>query len=104
MVRIVLRLRIAIAVAAAAPAASNAVPASTFGRPARPPLGRVEPLAALASMAEILGATFFCTATLPRAARTAIQARALPTLGLAQSAAAPAPALIAAFVLMRPAW
>jgi hypothetical protein len=57
-------------------------------------------------MDEIFGATVSCTETLPRAARIAIHARTRPTLGLAQSAAPPAPRLAvpAALFVTGPAW
>lgn len=80
-------LRIARAVAAAAPAASKAVPASTFGQRRVRDRGGSSVRAVAASMAEIRGATLSCIATLPRAALTAAQARTRPTLGLAQPAA-----------------
>jgi hypothetical protein len=81
------RLRIAIAVAAAAPAASNAVPAITLGQRRACGFGGSSRRAVAASMYEILGATFSCTVTLPRAALTAIHARIRPTRGLAHPAA-----------------
>src|SRR5215469_7860622 len=80
-------LRIAMAVAAAAPAASNAVPASTFGQRRDCGLGGSSLRATPASTEETLGATVSWTETLPRAALTAIQARTRPTRGLAQPAA-----------------
>jgi len=82
---------IAMAVAAAAPAASSAAPASTFGRRRDRRLGGSSFLAAVVIMAATLGATLSCTATLPRSARTAIHTLARPILGLAHSAALPAP-------------
>jgi hypothetical protein len=91
--------RIAIAKDAAAPAASMALPTSTFGQRRLRCRGGSSVRAVAASMAEILGATLSCTETLPRAALTAIQARTLPTLGLAQTAA---PA--AAFRVIGAAW
>jgi hypothetical protein len=86
-------LRIASAIDAAAQAVSIAVPASTFGQRRVRCGGGSSVRAVAASMAEILGATVSCMDTLPRAALTAIQARSLPTLGLAQTAA-PAAALL----------
>ena len=99
-------LRIAMAAAAAAPAASMAVPARTFGKWRDRGLGGSSFRAAMANMAETLGATVSCTETLPRTALTAIHARTLPTLGLAQVAALPAPclAVIAAFFVIGRAW
>lgn len=98
-------LRIAMAVAAAAPAASKAVPASTFGQRRACGLGGSSLRAVAASIDEILGATLSCTETLPRAALTAIQARRRPTRGLAQPAAPVAPclAVMAALLLIGPA-
>src|SRR5215469_16094772 len=61
-------LRIAMAVAAAAPAASNAVPASTFGQRRACGLGGSSLLATPASTDETLGATLSWTEMLPRAA------------------------------------
>ena len=94
--------RMAIAVAAAAPAASSAVPASTFGQRLACGTGGSRRLAADASTEETLGATCSCTEMLPRAALTAIQARTRPTLGLAQVAVIPAPrrAVIVAFFVI----
>ena len=94
--------RIAIAVAAAAQAASIAVPARTFGQRRDCRLGGSSFLAAIASMAEALGATVSCIEMLPRAALTAIHARALPTCGLAHVAAVSARrlAFLAALLVM----
>jgi hypothetical protein len=95
-------LRIAMAVAAAAPAASSAVPARTFGQRRDCRLGGSSFLAAIAIMAETLGATVSVIETLPRAALTAIHARALLTCGLAHVAAVPARRLavfVALFVM-----
>src|SRR5215469_14466756 len=80
-------LRSAMAVAAAAPAASNAVPASTFGQRRACGLGGSSLRATPASTDETLGATLSWTEMLPRAALTAIQARTRPTRGFAQPAA-----------------
>lgn len=93
------RLRMAIAAAAAAPAASSAVPASTFGQRLVCGTGGSSFRAAVASTDETLGARCSCTEMLPRAALTAIQARTRPTLGLAQVVVIPAPrrAVIVAF-------
>ena len=98
--------RMAIAAAAAAPAASMAVPASTFGKRRDRGFGGSSFRAAMASMAETLGATVSCIETLPRAALTAIHARTRPTLGLAQVAALPAPclAVMAALLVIGRAW
>jgi hypothetical protein len=95
-------LRIVMAVTAAAPAASSAIPARAFGQRRDCGLGGSSFLAATASMAETLGATVSCIEMLPRAALTAIHARALPTCGLAHVAAVSArrlAALVALFVL-----
>jgi hypothetical protein len=99
-------LRSANAVAAATPAASSAVPASTLGQRRERGLGGSSRLAVAASIAETLGATVSCTATLPRAARTAIHARSRPTLGLAHVAAVSAlcRAVSAALLVIGPAW
>ena len=104
MVRIVRLLRIAMAAAAAAPAASRAVPASTIGRRGDRRFGGSSFLAAAAMMSPTLGAILSCTATPPRLTRTPIQALVLPILGLAHSAAAPAPRFaltVAVFVIGR---
>jgi hypothetical protein len=99
-------LRSTIAVAAAPPAASSAVPATIFGqrRPRR--FGGSSLRAVVASIDETFGPMVSCTLTLPRAARIAIQARILPTLGLAQPAAPSAPRLAvpAALLVIGPAW
>jgi hypothetical protein len=95
-------LRIAIAAAAAAPAASSAIPARAFGHRRDCRLGGSSFLAATASMVETLGATVSCIEMLPRAALTAIHARALPTCGLAHVAAVSArclAVLVARFVM-----
>ena len=94
--------RIVMAVAAAAAAASSAVPARTLGQRRDCRLGGSSFLAATVSMAEILGATVSCIEVLPRAALTAIHARALPICGLAHVAAVLArrlASLVARFVL-----
>jgi hypothetical protein len=95
-------LRIAIAVAAAAHPASSAVPTRTLGQRRDFILGGSSFLAAIASMAEPLGPTVSRIEMLPRAALTAIHARALPTCGLAHVAAVPArrlAILVALFVM-----
>jgi hypothetical protein len=95
-------LRIAMPAAAAAPAASSADPARTFGQRRDCGLGGASFLAAIASMAETVGATVSCIEMLPRAALTAIHARALPTCGSAHVAAEPArrlAVLVALFVM-----
>ena len=99
-------LRIAMAAAAAAPAASMAVPARTFGKRRDRGFGGSSFRAAMASISETRGATVSCTATLPRTALTAIHARTLPTLGMAQVAALPAPclAVLAALLVIGRAW
>jgi len=99
-------LRITIAAAAAPAAASIAVPARTFGHRRDCGFGGSSLRAVAASMADTRGATVSCTETLPLAARTAIHARALPILGMAQSAAPPARrlAVTAAFFVIGAAW
>jgi len=95
-------LRIVMTVATAPPAASSAIPARAFGQRRDCGLGGSSFLAATASMAETLGATVSCIEMLPRAALTAIHARALPTCGLAHVAALPArrlAVLVARFVM-----
>src|SRR5579859_179664 len=96
----------AMATAAAAPAPSRAVPASTFGTRRERGLGGSSLRAVAASTAESLGAMISVTETLPRAARTAIHARALPTFGVAQVAAVPALrfAVSAALFVIGRAW
>jgi hypothetical protein len=98
--------RMAMAAAAAAPAASRAVPAITFGQRRDRGLGGSSRRAVAASMVESRGATVSWTETLPRAALTAIHARALPTRGLAHVAALPAPrlAVFAALFVIGRAW
>jgi len=93
------------AVAAATPAASRAVPARTRGsRLERVPDGSSR-RAADASADEMRGARLSWTATLPRAARAAIQERARPARGRAQpiAPAAPRPAVMAARQVTGPA-
>ena len=98
--------RMAMAAAAAAPAASMAVPARTFGKRRERGFGGSSFRAAMANIAETLGATVSCTDSLPRTALTAIHARTRPTLGLAQVAALPAPcrAVVAALLVIGRAW
>src|ERR1022692_2140098 len=103
------RLRRIMAVAAAPPAARIAVPTSSCGQRRDRCFGGSRRRAVAESMAPTFGATVSWTETLPRAARTAIHARARPTLGPAQPAAPPAPrtaprlADTAAFAVIGPA-
>src|SRR5215472_18485625 len=96
------RLRMAIAAAAAQPAASSAAPARIFGMRRERGLGGSRRRAVASSMAASLGATDFCTETLPRAALIAIHVLIVTTFGPAHSAADPAWrfADIAAFIVI----
>lgn len=77
MARMAFLLRIDTAATAAAPARSSAMPASIGGIMRVLRFGGSSLLAAVASMAAIRGPIVSCIDTLPRAALTAIQPRAL---------------------------